>query len=57
MMKMTYNDNDDNDGNNDSGLTVITHQAAQLVVYSIHWNQDFCDNVKYDIHDNNYDDD
>ena len=47
---------DDNDGNNDRVWLLLPTRAAPLVVYSIHWNQDVCDDVQYDIHENDYDD-
>ena len=37
-------------------VTIESDCYYPLVVYSIHGNQDVCDDVQYDIHDNDYDD-
>ena len=47
---------DDNDGNNDRVWLLLPTGQPPLVECSIHRNQDVCDDVQYDIHDNDYDD-
>ena len=52
MKKITYNDNDYDDGDNHRVWLLLPSSQSPLLVYSIHENQDICDDVQNDILDN-----